>query len=337
MSGIEIKGTGMYVPNIVVTNDDFSKHVNTSDDWILSRTGIKQRYISDREPNWNMGLNASLNAIKDANISPSDLDLIIYTTVTPDYSTPSMSCIIQGMIKATNALCIDINCACSGFVYALDMSTKYLNSDGFKNVLIVSSETLSNIVDYSDRSTCVLFGDGAGSCVVSKSNSIFSSYLVSEGSGASHIFAHNKYSKSFFGYTSNTTNKINIHGYTDSFLNRNSHFLNMNGSDVYKFATKVIPISIKTACERASIDINDLDIIISHQANIRIIETAAAKLKISIDKFYINLDKYGNTSSASIPICISELKSLGKLIKGQKICVVGFGAGLTYGSAVFEW
>lgn len=319
----------MYLPDMVVENKDFEKFVETSDEWITSRTGIKSRHISNNEPNWSLGYKSAVRALENANVSAQDIDLILYTTVTPDYFTPSMSCIIQGKLGAENAVCIDLNAACAGFVYALDMACRYIAFGDYKNVLIVSSENLSKIVDYSDRSTCVLFGDGSASCVVGGSSSIFSSSFGVEGDGHNKIFAHALYSPTIFS--------DDVSCLEDNFESGKNHFIHMSGTDVYKFATRVIPICVRKACEKAKIDISDLDLIVSHQANIRIIETAANNLSIGIDKFYTNLDRYGNTSSASIPICLNELNFSGKLSKGQKICIVGFGAGLVYGAVVFEW
>ncbi len=335
MPGIVIKSTGIYIPDTVITNKDFESFIETSDEWIVTRTGIRERHISNNEPNWSLGYKAAKDALNNANMSADMIDLILYTSVTPDYYTPSMSCIVQGKLGAKNAICLDLNCACAGFVYALDMAFRYISSGDFKNVLIISSEVLSKIIDYTDRSTCVLFGDGAASCIVSSSsNSIFSSSFGCEGDGADKIYAHSLFKDvSFLDKLSPREVSNDNNGFEYGL----DSYIRMSGTDVYKFATRVMPLSIKNACDKLNISVDEIDIIVSHQANIRIIETSANKLGISIDKFYTNLDRYGNTSSASIPICLSELNLNGKIKKGDKVCVVGFGAGLTYGAVVFEW
>ncbi len=330
LSSIFIKGTGVYLPELVISNDDFSKIVETSDEWITTRTGIRQRYLSKGEPTWSMSAKSGMSAIKNSGLSPNEIDLIIHTSVTPDYYTPSMSCVVQGKIGAINSICIDINVACAGFVYALDMAKHYLLNPDIKNILIISTENLSKIVDYTDRSTCVLFGDASASCVVNKSDSFYGGCFKTEGEGAKHIFARLHPSGNVFSEGVNPRD-------ADDFGVGNDNIMYMDGKEVYKFAIRVIPIAIKEACEKSGVLLSDLDYIICHQANIRIIETASSNLGISMDKFYINLDKYGNTSSASIPLCIDELNKSGTLKKGDNICIVGFGAGLTYGAVVFEW
>lgn len=331
MLGISIKGTGMYLPSTIVTNDDFSKIVETSDEWITTRTGIKQRHISNGELTWQMGAKSAKQAIEKAGINPEDIDLIIHTSVTPDYTTPSMSCIIQDSIGAINAACIDVNCACSGFVYSLDMARRYISCGDFKTVLIVSSETLSRMTDYNDRSTCVLFGDGSASCVVvGNQDKKFASFLGSNGAGSSSLFAR-------ANPIQNPFNDFVDPQELDNFPDSNENYIYMNGREVYKFAVNAIPMAITKACEKINISPEDIDLIIPHQANVRIVETAANKLNLPLDKFYTNLEKYGNTSSASIPIALNEAVEKGLIKKGDKVCVVGFGAGLTYAAAIIEW
>ena len=329
MKGIKILGTGHYLPELIATNEDFSKIVDTSDEWITSRTGIKERRIASGEPVWYMGVNAARDALHDAKLDVSEIDLILHTSVTPDFYTPSMACMIQREIDAKNAIGIDVNCACSGFVYALDMATKYLQDDNYKNILIVSSEKLSKITDYEDRGTCVLFGDAAAACVITKGGGLFSSYLGVQVEDADKLFARTVTDDNPF-CNDNDQQKY------DKFADSNGQYIYMDGREVYKFAVKAIPRAIKGACEKAGIDVNSIDMIVPHQANVRIMETAAANLGLGIDKFYMNLEKYGNTSSASVPLCLDEFIKEGGLKEGMRICVVGFGGGLTYGAAVFE-
>lgn len=329
MKGIKILGTGHYLPERIATNDDFSKIVDTSDEWITSRTGIKERRIASGEPVWYMGVNAARDALLDAQLDASEIDLILHTSVTPDFYTPSMACMVQRDIGAKNAIGIDVNCACSGFVYALDIAAKYLQDDQYKNILIVSSEKLSKITDYSDRGTCVLFGDAAAACIITKGDGMFSSYLGAQVEDADKLFARTITDDNPF-CDDNDQQKY------DKFADSNGQYIYMDGREVYKFAIKAIPKAIKGACDKAGVDVNSIDMIVPHQANVRIMETAAANLGLSIDKFYMNLELYGNTSSASVPLCLDEFIKEGGLKEGMRICVVGFGGGLTYGAAIFD-
>ncbi len=328
--GISIIGTGMYVPENVVTNEDMSKIVDTNDEWITSRTGIKTRHFADNITTYKMGANAAVEAIKNANLSVEDIDMIILSTATPDYVTPSTACFVANEIGAFNAVCFDISCACSGFVYALDMANRYLLDEEYNNILIVSSEMLSKITDFTDRSTCVLFGDGAAACVVQKGDKQFACKLGADVSGVSKLFGRGI-------PPSNPFMETPFDPLSDGFAETSGHNLYMDGREVYKFATRIMPKAVELACEKAGITPSDLALIVPHQANIRIVETAAKNLKLPIDKFYVNVHQYGNTSSASIPICLNEASKNGRIKPGDKICVVGFGAGLTYAAAVLEW
>ncbi len=330
MLGVSIIGTGMYVPNTVVTNDDFAKIVDTNDEWITSRTGIKTRHIATDVTTFQMGGFAAKEAIENAKLSADDIDMIIVSTVTADYSTPSTACLVANEIGATNAVCMDVNCACAGFVYALDIARRYLFDDEYKNILIVSSEMLSKVTDYTDRSTCVLFGDGAGACVVTKSDKLFTCILGGDASGVSKLFGRGI-------PPSNPFMEQPFDRLSDGFVDSDGHSLYMDGREVYKFATKVMPQAVIKACEKANITPEEITLIVPHQANIRIVETAAKNLKLPMEKFFVNIHKYGNMSSACIPIGINEALKMGKIKTGDKICVVGFGAGLTYGAAIIEW
>jgi 3-oxoacyl-[acyl-carrier-protein] synthase-3 len=331
MSGIFVAGTGKYVPSQVVTNDDLAKIVETSDEWISERTGIRERRFSNGEQTWYMGKMAAQDALSNANINAQDIDMIIGCTITPDYFTPSLACIIQNEIGAENAFCFDINAACSGFVYSMDIAQKYLASGAADTILVVCSEILSKITDFSDRSTCVLFGDGAGAVVLKRDdNKMFSSFLRSEGKNGEYLLSRTH--KTASPYATGKNDSIN-----EKYPLSNGCFVYMSGKDVYRFGTRVMPESLGEACKKAGISPQDLSLIIPHQANIRIVETVAKKLGIDMNKMFMNIDKYANTSCASIPICIDELWKSNKLKRGDKIALCGFGGGLTYGAIVMEW
>jgi len=327
--GINILGTGSYSPGVAVTNEDMAKIVETNDEWITTRTGIKARRLSGGESAWGMGAAAAGKAIEAAGIDPGEIGLVIATTVTGDFFTPSTACIIQNEVKAVNAAAFDLNAACSGFVYGVDTARRFLQTDkDLKYVLLVSTEILSRFVDYTDRSTCVLFGDGAAAVILERSEKLFSSFLGSDGGGSKFLYA-----KHLFGrhpFTERDTD------YGENFTQNNA-YLYQDGKEVYKFATKALPMAAKRAAEKIGIDINSIDKFIPHQANIRIIETAAKSIGVSMDKFIVNIDSHGNTSSASIPIALDEAVRDGKIARGDKLCFVGFGAGLTFGSVICEY
>lgn len=331
--GIKILGTGSYTPDHILSNSDMEKIVETSDEWITSRTGIKQRHISDGVTTWYMGYMAAKRAIEDAGLKPEDIGLIIDTSVTHEYHTPSTACVIQGFLGAVNASCFDLQAACAGFVFATDCAHRYLETDDdLKYALVISNEMLSEITDYEDRTTCVLFGDGAAAAVYTKDDSKkYASYTHTKGEGAKYLFAKIPNMKSRFM----TNPKPEYYdGFSDV---TEKGDLVQNGREVYKFATRAMPEAIKQAAKKYGISIEDIDYIIPHQANVRIIETAAKNLGISTDKFLLNIADHGNTSSASVPICFDEYRKKGIFKEGDKICFVGFGAGLTYGAFITEY
>ena len=331
MFGIEILGTGSYNPVLNVTNDDLAKIVETNDEWISTRTGIKSRRLADGESTWKMGAEAAKEAVKNAGIDPKDIGLIIDTTITNDFYTPSVACVIQNAIGAENAAAYDLNAACSGFVYAVDAAKRYLQTDpDLKYVLIVANEMLSKITDYTDRSTCVLFGDGAAAAVITRSEKLFTSFIGADGRGAHSLYA--KTHKVFHPFRSSQIDEIDSGEYE-----MGTTFLFQDGKEVYKFATKALPTAASKAAEKIGLDINDVDWFIPHQANIRIIETAAKNLGVSMDKFIVNIQDHGNTSSASIPIALHEAVRDGRIKRGEKLCLVGFGAGLTMGAVILEY
>ena len=330
MFGIEILGMGSYTPSLRITNDDMAKIVETNDEWISTRTGIKERCLTDGEPTWKMGAEAAKEAVKNAGIDPKEIGLIIDTTITSDFYTPSMACLVQSAIGAENAAAFDLNAACSGFVYAVDAAKRYLQTDeSLKYVLVVANESLSKITDYTDRSTCVLFGDSAAAAVITRSEKLFTSFVGADGTGAHFLYAKSHPVRHAFR---TKDDEINSGEYSVG-----STYLVQDGKEVYKFATKALPTAAQRAADKIGLDINTIDWFVPHQANIRIIETAAKNLGVSMDKFIVNIEKHGNTSSVSIPLALSEAIAEGKVKKGDRICLVGFGAGLTMGAVIIDY
>lgn len=323
MKEVIITGVGAYAPSKVITNDDLSKIVDTDDEWIYGRTGIKERRISIDEDTSDIAINAAKEAIDRAGLKADDIELIILATVTPDMFTPATACIVQKGIGAHNATAFDINAACSGFMYAVEVATSMIKTGNYKHALVIGAETLSKIIDWNDRRTCVLFGDGGGAAVLSASEE--------------KIGIINTFSKSI-GEKGDclTAGALDIvNPFVKEIKERNKK-IEMDGREVFRFATSVIVESVHKVLEGTEIDLEDVQYIVPHQANIRIIEYSAKKLGVSLDKFFINLSKYGNTSSASIPIALNELVSEGKAEKGDKIILVGFGGGLTYGAILLQ-
>lgn len=323
---VGITGVGSYVPEKILSNEDLSKMVDTSDEWIVERTGIRERRIAKKEESTSdLGTIAAKKALKDANLNSDDIDLIIVATITPDYAFPSTACIIQDNIKATKAAAFDLGAGCTGFVYAMVTASKFIKSGMYKRVLVVGSEVLSKIIDWEDRSTCILFGDGAGACILERCEEgfgILSSELGSDGSGANNLIQP--------GGGSRTPASI------DSIDNR-LHYLKMDGKEVFKFAVRAMENSSLEALNLANIDIKDLDFLVPHQANKRIIDSARKRLKLPKEKAYVNLDKYGNMSSASVPVALDEALKNKMIQKGDNVLLVAFGTGLTWGSLIIKW
>ena len=321
-----IIGTGSYVPEKILTNADIEKMVETSDEWIVTRTGISQRRISD--PNIyasDLAVEASLNALKDAQMEPEEIDMIIAATITPDMFSPSVACLVQHAINAKNAAAFDINAACSGFIYALNIANQFIKTGNCKNILVIGTETLSKITDWQDRNTCVLFGDGAGAAIVSavdKSYGILSTHLGSNGSLGSVLTIPS------LNVTEEEQSKRRLD---------NARTIWMDGSEVFKFAVRIMEQATKTVVEDAGLTVQDIDVIIPHQANIRIVDGAAKRLRFNKEKIFTNLDKYGNMSGASIPVALDEAIKSGMIKKDHTVVVVGFGGGLTWGSTVMKW
>lgn len=322
---MRILGSGHYVPKNIVTNDDLSKIVDTNDEWISSRTGISTRYISDGEGVSDLASKAALLALKDANISATDIDMILLATMTPDSMLPNNASIIQKNIGAINATCFDINAACSGFLFALNIAHAYLSSGMCKNILVIGAETLSKIVDWSDRASCVLFGDGAGAMVVTADDTkAFYSVSGSDGSKG-HVLTGGATLLKNMLVNSEETNIM-----TDNY------YMHMDGQEVFKFAVTKVPECINEVLTKANLTAEDIDCFILHQANVRIISSVAKRLGVSPDKLPINLNKYGNTSAATIPILFDELKKSGSLDNAKRVIFSGFGGGLTWGASLVE-
>lgn len=323
MSNVGIAGTGAYVPSLAVTNDDISELVETNDEWIMKRTGIRERRISQGEDTSDMASKAALCALERADVDPRDVDLIIVATISPDMFIPSVACLVQSKIGADDAACFDINVACSGFVYAMEIAQSMMKSMNYKNALIIGSETLWKVINWKDRSTCILFGDGAGAAVLQRTEEpgIIKSYLKSEGKKGDAL--------TIGAADFNTP-------FSKESVERDRHIY-MNGGDVLKFAVNALADSVNKVLDETGLSMDDIKYIVPHQANVRIIQSAAKKLHTDLDKFYINLERYGNTSSASVPIALNEMYEKGMLKKGDKFILVAFGGGLTYAATMIEW
>ncbi len=321
-----ITGWGMAVPETIMTNDDLSKLVDTNDTWIRERTGIRERRIArDHEFPSTLGVEASINALKVANVRPTDLDLIICTSSSPEYIFPATACLIQDQIGATKAGAFDLLAACTGFIFAMNMAAQAIRSGSIKTALVVGAETLSRFINWKDRNTCILFGDGAGAFVLQASErpgGVLSAVMHSDGSGGDSLSLPGGGSR---------------YPATEATIREGKHYVHMDGKEVFRFATRVMASATLEALDAAGLTAEQLNWIIPHQANIRIIEAAARGLKLPMDRFIVNLDRYGNTSTASIPIAMVEALEKGQIKSGDKLVMVGFGGGLTWGALAAEW
>lgn len=321
-----ITGVGSFLPRKVLTNDDLSKMLDTTDEWITKRTGIKERRIVENEvAASDLAIEASLRALDDANVLPSEIDLIIAATITPDCLVPSTACFIQEKIGAKNAGAFDLLAACSGFVYALSIAKGFVASGAMKTVLVIGTECLSKITDYTDRSTCILFGDGAGAVVVQRGNGkkeIVTTYLGSDGSQADLLTLPAGGSKL---------------PASQATIESRSHYIQLKGKELFKTAINNMVSMITKAATENNMQVEDFDMIIPHQSNIRIIDAAMERLKQPREKAYINIDRYGNTSAASIPIALDEIDKGDMLKPGDSVLLVAFGGGLTWGTAFIKW
>lgn len=318
---IKICGTGSALPKKVVTNDDLSKIVDTSDEWITTRTGIKTRHIATEENTTSLAVEAAAKALSDAGMKAEEVELIIAASASTDHVVPMLSCEVQRELGARNAVAFDIGAACSGFLFALSTAQAHISTGHFRNALIIGAECLSKIIDWSDRSTCVLFGDGAGAAVVKPDESgVFELTQGSDGAKGLVLACRNR-------PVNNPFHKA------DTALD----YVQMNGQEVYKFAVKTVPAAINKVMEAAGVTPDDISMFVLHQANLRIIESVAKRLGQSMDKFPVNLRECGNISAASVPILLDYIHKHDMIHRGDKIVLAGFGAGLTWGAAVLTW
>lgn len=331
MKYAHIVGWGRYVPDRVLTNAEIARRVDTTEEWILSRTGIQERRIADaKESTTTMACQAAVKALEQAGVLPAQLDLIIVATVTSEYVFPATASQVQDYLGASKAGAFDLGAACSGFVYGLSMAAGMIISGMANNVLVIGAETLSRVVDWSDRGMCILFGDGAGAVVVQSSNvpgGVLGSVLGSDGSGCELLRLP-------------TTAHARIMPAIGTPFSNNGHHpqpMYMNGREVFRFATQVTADAITQVLSQANLTLDDVALIIPHQANIRIIETAAKRLKLPMERFYTNIHKFGNTSTASIPLALYDAVAEGRLRSNDHVVFVGFGGGLSWGASVIKW
>lgn len=318
----KILGTGSYVPSKVYRNDDLKAFVDTSDDWIFSRTGIKERHISTGESTLDLAYEASVKAIEAAKIEPGKIDLIIVATVTSDYAFPGVANLLQSKLGIENITAFDINAACSGFIYSIQIADKMIKSGAFHCALIVGAEVLSRLTNWRDRNTCVLFGDGAGAMLVGESDY----------SGIKDVITGSQGDEDMLLYCKNPALK-DPH---ENAISKQDH-IHMKGKEVFKFATRVMPKAMISLLERNKMELSDIHHVVAHQANARIIAKAAKDLNIDKKKIFMNIDKYGNTSAASVPIAIDEAIRNGVILRGELLITVAFGGGLTWAGALIEY
>lgn len=325
MKKVGIIGVGEYLPKKILTNADLEKMVDTSDEWITTRTGIKERRIAEPgTPTSDLATKAAKEAIKDARLKSEDIEAIIVATVTPDMLFPSTACVIQTKLAATEACCFDISAACSGFVYGIALAYGFIASDIYKNVLVIGTEVLSSITDWKDRNTCVLLGDGAGACVLApvKSGGILSFHLGSDGTAGDLL-------KLPGGGSLNPCS----HKTVDAGL----HYLKMKGNELFKLAVKKMAEAAQIALKKARLSCKDVDLVVPHQANVRILMAIAKRLGIPEEKIFMNIEKYGNMSSASTATALCEAVKEGRIKKGDIVLLDTFGGGLVWGACVIKW
>jgi 3-oxoacyl-[acyl-carrier-protein] synthase-3 len=326
MKRISIAGTGMYLPERILTNTDLEKMVDTTDEWIFTRTGIRQRHMAaDGQSTSDLGAEAGKRAIADAGLEPSDIDMIIVATVTPDMLMPNTACFVQNIIGAKNAFCFDIEAACSGFVYAMETGKNYILSGAAKNVLVIGAEKLSSFTDWTDRGTCVLFGDGAGAVVLREAEGdggILSTVMGSDGALTELLMIPAGGSKS---------------PSSEATVADRMHCMQMAGREVFKHAVRSMCDAGQKALEKAGLSIDDIACIIPHQANMRIIQAISDRLGVDTDRFYLNLERVGNISGASIPVALDEAVKNDVIKNGDNVLFVAFGGGFTWGASAVKW
>lgn len=321
-----IIATGSYVPDKTLTNEYFEQTVDTNDEWIRSRTGIEERRVADEATaTSDLATQAALRAMEKSGVQPEEIDMIIVATVTPDMAFPSTACIVQKNIGAVNAAAFDIEAACSGFIYGITIAESFVCNGVYKKILVIGAETLSKITDYTDRNTCVLFGDGAGAVIISEVEEgygILSTHLGANGA-AGHLLTQPAGGSRMPATPGTVEDRL--------------HYIKMDGSEVFKFAIKIMGEAAEAALEKCGLSKENIDYLIPHQANTRIIESAVKRLKISPDKVYVNVHKYGNMSAASIAVALDEANEKQCLKDGDVVVLVGFGGGLTWGASVLKW
>lgn len=324
MKGVKIVGIGHYCPNNIVSNEYISSLVDTSDEWIVKRTGIKERRISNGEGTVDLAVKASEEALKNSKYKAEDIDLIIVATISPDRIMPSTACSVQERLGCINATAFDISAACSGFVYGLIVANSLLNVNEKVRALVIGAEVLSKIVDWKDRNTCILFGDGAGAAILEIADKcgIISTYFGSDGEK---------------GIKSLSSTSLSLNNPFVDEVDDEKRYIEMEGREIFKFAVSIIPTIVNNLLEKSGEKIEDIKYIIPHQANSRIIDEASRRLGISSDRFYINLERYGNTSSASIPIALDEMMKKNLIKKGDKVILAAFGGGLTWAGTLIEF
>lgn len=323
--GTILVATGSYVPERRLTNPMLTEMVDTSDEWIVQRTGIRERRIAQNQTTAELAVAAAQRAMADVDFAPQKLDLIVVCTATPDSYTPSIACRVQAALQADQAFAFDVSAACSGFVYATDMIDSYFRAGKAKNALVVCAETLSRIIDYTDRTTCCLFGDGAAAAVYQWSETedgILQTVMGADGSRGDVLFA-----EALPVEDPLSENRGD---------NQSDRFLRMNGKEVFRFSTRTVPEAIDKVLKKAGKNAEEIDWVVPHQANLRIIDVICRRYGLREDQIYVNLDRYGNTSSVSIPLCLDEMRRNGLLRKGQQVVLVGFGGGLTYGAILMR-
>ena len=323
MKGSRILGTGSYMPSNVMSNKTIEALVDTSDQWIRERTGIVERRISQGETTSDLATKAALEALKDSNIAVENIDLIIVATISADSIVPSVACKVQKNIGAINAMAFDINAACSGFIFALDMANNYIAAKRATNALVIGAEVLSKLIDWKDRNTCILFGDGAGALVLGEAEESHISYVNCKSVGG-------KWETLTCEGTPINNPYVECEGIGEGKIK-------MNGKEVYKFAVKTMDDEFNRIIKESNLDKDSIAFVLPHQANMRMIESFAKKVEIPLDRFIMNLHHVGNTSGASIPVALDEANKAGMLINGSNIVIIGFGGGLTYGSALIKW
>lgn len=323
---MRILGTGSALPKNIVSNDDLAQIMDTSDEWIRTRTGIETRHIAVEETTTSLSIAAAQSALEAANLQAEDIDLILASTVSGDNVIPMLSCEVQAALGAKKAVAFDLGVACSGFLFALATADAYFSTGRFKTALLIGAETLSKLMDWNDRGTCVLFGDGAGTAVVSaEANDIWGMVQGSDGTGGMALQCQNRPVRNPFKSKEHWDEAMRL------------PYVQMNGPEVYKFAVRTVPNAIQEALDQAGITADEVDCFVLHQANIRIIESVAKRLQQPMEKFPTNLQECGNISAASVPILLDKICKEDKIKKGDKIVLAGFGAGLTWGACVIGW